>query len=225
MKNTKSTLSKLGNNSKDTASSASSSAHLQIPNTNSTSSGSSDSGAPPSPRSPRTNAAPSDSIASARAVSSVALTRKQDLQFSCWDFGGQEVYYTTHSFFLTERSLFLVVFNLALGANNCRVDYWLNSIKARAPKASIVLVGTHLDDPSVGVEKAEEEMSKLFAKYKKSFRVRHALAVSTNLSKPQNISGLVDKLVELARGEPLLRGRVPTSYCTHASIFSEYNVV
>jgi GTPase SAR1 family protein len=222
MKNTKSTLSKLTNT--DTSSSTSSKVSLQLPNTNSTSSSSSDGLQPASPRGQSSVGILADSVSQAKHAVAVASIKKQDLQFSCWDFGGQEVYYTTHSFFLTERSIFLVVFNLALGANNCRVEYWLNSIKARAPKAAIILVGTHLDDPEAGgVDAATSEMDSLLTKYKKSFRIRGALAVATSLAKPQNISSLVDKLVELARAEPLLRGRVPTSYCTLSLQFDVEN--
>jgi hypothetical protein len=36
---------------------------------------------------------------------------------------GQEIYYATHQFFLSERSLFLVVFNL-LSLVQSRVEYW-----------------------------------------------------------------------------------------------------
>jgi hypothetical protein len=36
---------------------------------------------------------------------------------------GQEIYYSTHKFFLSERSLFLVVFNL-LAPEQAFVEYW-----------------------------------------------------------------------------------------------------
>lgn len=29
------------------------------------------------------------------------------ITYSCWDFAGQEVYYLTHQFFLSERSIYL----------------------------------------------------------------------------------------------------------------------
>src|SRR5271163_4292250 len=30
-----------------------------------------------------------------------------------WDFAGQEVYYTTHQFFLTTRSIYVIVFSIS----------------------------------------------------------------------------------------------------------------
>jgi GTPase SAR1 family protein len=34
------------------------------------------------------------------------------ISFSVWDFAGQEVYYSTHQFYLSRRSMYLVAFNL-----------------------------------------------------------------------------------------------------------------
>jgi hypothetical protein len=71
------------------------------------------------------------------------------ITFSTWDFGGQLVYYATHQFFLSKRSLYLLVFSLATGLSHNRLLSWLNSIQARAPGVSVLLVGTHLDDKRV----------------------------------------------------------------------------
>ncbi|GHO98808.1 hypothetical protein KSF_088560 [Reticulibacter mediterranei] len=63
-----------------------------------------------------------------------------------WDFGGQHIYHATHQFFLTERSLYLVVWNARLGAEQGRLDYWLDTIKTLAPNAPVLLVATHIDE-------------------------------------------------------------------------------
>jgi hypothetical protein len=51
---------------------------------------------------------------------------------SAWDFGGQEIYYSTHQFFLSHRSVYVVVWNIALDEEFSRVEFWLQSILARA---------------------------------------------------------------------------------------------
>ncbi|KAL6046584.1 Myotubularin-like phosphatase domain [Balamuthia mandrillaris] len=72
---------------------------------------------------------------------------KQKVHVSVWDFAGQELYYTTHQFFLSEQSLYVVAFNLATGLENSRVEHWLHSIMARTGgKVPVILVGTHADD-------------------------------------------------------------------------------
>jgi internalin A len=70
----------------------------------------------------------------------------QSLQLNTWDFGGQDIYRATHQFFLTQRSLYLVVWNARLGGEQGRLDYWLNSIRVLAPDAPILLVATHIDE-------------------------------------------------------------------------------
>jgi len=71
---------------------------------------------------------------------------RQSLQLNTWDFGGQDIYRATHQFFLTQRSLYLVVWNARLGGEQGRLDYWLNSIRVLAPDAPILLVATHIDE-------------------------------------------------------------------------------
>lgn len=34
------------------------------------------------------------------------------LEFSLWDFAGQEVYYSTHQFFLNDRAIYIVCCNM-----------------------------------------------------------------------------------------------------------------
>ncbi len=68
------------------------------------------------------------------------------LTLNTWDFGGQDIYRATHQFFLTKRSLYLVVWNARLGGEQGRLDYWLSAIRALAPDASVFLVATHIDE-------------------------------------------------------------------------------
>lgn len=118
--------------------------------------------------------------------------------------------------------MFVIVFSLVLGANNCRVEYWLNSIKARAPKAPIFLVGTHLDDPRVNSAKAQEEMKALQKKYRKTFKIKGVMAVSCNTL--ENINTLLDELAKIATKEPYFGGRIPRSYLRlEARLMTERN--
>ncbi|WP_051942852.1 COR domain-containing protein [Streptacidiphilus rugosus] len=66
------------------------------------------------------------------------------MELSTWDFGGQDIYHATHQFFLSERSLFLLLWDAQVGWEESKLYYWLDMIKARAPHAPVVLVATHL---------------------------------------------------------------------------------
>jgi internalin A len=68
------------------------------------------------------------------------------MTLNTWDFGGQEIYHATHQFFLTNRSLFLLVFNARLGYEQGKLVYWLKTIRANAPESPVVLVATWTDE-------------------------------------------------------------------------------
>jgi hypothetical protein len=97
---------------------------------------------------------------------------------------------------------------MKLGAENTRVEYWLNSIKARAPKAPVFVIGTYLDE--VGPEAAQAQMDAILAKYKKPFRLKGAMAVSCSTLK--NVPELIGEMSTWALKEPYMGGHVPTSY-------------
>lgn len=65
---------------------------------------------------------------------------------STWDFGGQEIYHATYQFFLTNRSLFLLVWNARHGYEQGKLYYWLDTIKNLAPESPILMVATHIDE-------------------------------------------------------------------------------
>ncbi|KAH3741006.1 hypothetical protein DPMN_047724, partial [Dreissena polymorpha] len=67
------------------------------------------------------------------------------LTFSVWDFAGQTVYYNTHQFFLSNRAVYLLLWNVRQGYEHAGLDFWLSSIACHAPKAPIIVVGTHID--------------------------------------------------------------------------------
>ncbi|XP_067128785.1 leucine-rich repeat serine/threonine-protein kinase 1 [Centruroides vittatus] len=66
--------------------------------------------------------------------------------FRTWDFGGQKEYYATHQYFLSKRSLYLVVWRITDGERGVNtILQWLVNIQARAPNAPVLIVGTHYD--------------------------------------------------------------------------------
>ena len=77
--------------------------------------------------------------------------------FNIWDFGGQEIFYPTHQFFLTKNSIYIITFNAEKFQRN-RVEYWMWQIRTvtdiQSPP-SIFLVGTHIDL----IKKTEEELA------------------------------------------------------------------
>ena len=62
-----------------------------------------------------------------------------------WDFGGQEILYGTHQFFLTKRSLYLLVLEDRREDDRSVYD-WLNIIANRADESPVIVVINKSDD-------------------------------------------------------------------------------
>ena len=51
--------------------------------------------------------------------------------FWMWDFAGQELYYFTHQFFISDDALYILVFNVTESFEENKIMYWLNSVGKR----------------------------------------------------------------------------------------------
>ncbi|MEN6551494.1 MAG: COR domain-containing protein [Methanobacterium sp.] len=62
------------------------------------------------------------------------------IKLNIWDFGGQEIYHSTHQFFLTTRSVYLLVWNARKAKDYDSIYYWLHTIEAFGGESPIILV-------------------------------------------------------------------------------------
>lgn len=74
------------------------------------------------------------------------------VQLNIWDFGGQEIMHATHQFFLTERSLYLLVLNARQGEDEGRVEYWLSLINSFAADAPVLIVINQIDQQQLDID-------------------------------------------------------------------------
>ena len=102
----------------------------------------------------------------------------QDFRVNIWDFGGQEIYHATHQFFLTKRSLYLLVADSR--KEHPHLDYWLNIIELFSENSPLLIVKNELGDRPVQMD--EPQLKGRFANLKES--------LPTNLGNPQGGSGL-----------------------------------
>lgn len=66
-------------------------------------------------------------------------------KLNVWDFGGQEIYHATHQFFLTNRSLYIFVWDARQEEEYGRIDYWLHTIESFACDSPIIIVVNKCD--------------------------------------------------------------------------------
>ena len=71
---------------------------------------------------------------------------KSELHLKVWDFGGQEIYHATHQFFLTHRSLYLLVLDARRDEAANRLDYWLRHIQSFAGDSPLIIVVNKNDE-------------------------------------------------------------------------------
>jgi internalin A len=129
-----------------------------------------------------------------------------DMRLSAWDFGGQQIYHATHQFFLTNRSLFLLLWNSRAGWEQGRLRYWLDIITARAPESPIVLVATHVGDRPVDLP--------LYELRREYPRIVDSLSMDN--ATRDGIDALRERLAEEAARLPLMGSEWPTSWLAAA---------
>jgi len=67
-------------------------------------------------------------------------TENQTVKTFLWDFGGQDIYHATHQFFLTKRSLYILVWEARKEEESNSFNYWLNVIKLLGSGSPIIVV-------------------------------------------------------------------------------------
>jgi GTPase SAR1 family protein len=128
------------------------------------------------------------------------------MRLSTWDFGGQEIYHATHQFFLTNRSLFVLLWSARAGWEQGKLHYWLDMITARAPESPIVLVATHL-----GVRPVDLPLTELRAKYPNIVAM-----VNVDNASREGLDEVRELLARQAARLPLMGSEWPTTWLAAA---------
>ena len=100
-----------------------------------------------------------------------------EITLNTWDFGGQHIYHATHQFFLTKRSLYLLVWNARSEVEQGRLDFWLETIRVQAPEAPVLLVATHADErsPDLNYERYKAAFPQIVGHFSVSNRDRRGI--------------------------------------------------
>lgn len=70
---------------------------------------------------------------------------KKTYNADLWDFGGQNVYHHTHQFFLSKRSVYVLVWDCRQTNSTTSVYYWLDLIKLYGKNSPVILVQNRKD--------------------------------------------------------------------------------
>src|SRR6266568_3252568 len=124
------------------------------------------------------------------------------LLLNTWDFGGQDIYHATHQFFLTKRSLYLVVWNARTGDEQSKLDFWLKTLSVRAPEAPVLLVATHIDERPADLNVQQ---------YRRAYpQITGVLQISSKTG--EGLESLEEAVAQQAAALPLMGQPWPTSW-------------
>jgi len=129
------------------------------------------------------------------------------MKLFAWDFGGQQIYHATHQFFLTDKALFVIVWNARTEYTQGRLGYWLDAVKARAPNSPILIVATHVEDRPTIVPPLDE--------WKSAYNIVGYLEVSNKDGR--GIPALRQKIAEVAAALPHMGAERPANWVSAAN--------
>lgn len=75
------------------------------------------------------------------------------IRINIWDFGGQEIMHATHQFYLTKRSLYILVLDARLTQEENRVEYWLKIIQSFGGDSPVIIVGNKTDQHPLDINR------------------------------------------------------------------------
>ena len=127
-----------------------------------------------------------------------------DVRLNVWDFGGQEIMHATHQFFLTKRSLYLLVLDARKGEGESNIHYWLRIIQSYGGD-SPVLVVINKNEPPDHLELNETRLAKDYGPNVKGF-------FKTSCSIGSGIPELRAAIEEQIQQLPHVYDQVPASY-------------
>ena len=101
-------------------------------------------------------------------------TSGNSFRINIWDFGGQEIYHTTHQFFLTKRSLYLLVADTR--QDNTDFNYWLEVVELLSEASPTLIAKNEKQDRLCQIN--ENQLRGRFPNLEK--------ILPTNLASPNN---------------------------------------
>nr|WP_321409581.1 COR domain-containing protein [uncultured Carboxylicivirga sp.] len=122
-----------------------------------------------------------------------------NFRVNIWDFGGQEIYHSTHQFFLTQRSLYLLVWEARSDQQLISFDYWLNVIRLLSNNSPIIIVLNKIDERITNIDEKS-----LKAKFKNIVAFHQVSAKSG-----RNIGDLISEIQSNIDALPLIGDKLP----------------
>ncbi|NEQ39708.1 MAG: hypothetical protein F6K40_27040 [Okeania sp. SIO3I5] len=125
---------------------------------------------------------------------------QHNFQMNIWDFGGQEIYHATHQFFLTKRSLYILV------ADTRKEDtdfyYWLNVVELLSNNSPLLIVKNEKQDRKREIN--QRELQGQFTNIKE--------ILDTNLANNRNLEKIRTEIQHYITNLPHIGNAIPKTW-------------
>jgi len=151
-----------------------------------------------------------------------------NIDVSIWDFAGQHDYYNNHHYFLSTRTVFLVLWKMKNGENGKNgldgLNFWFKSLSSHLqhdltftngkPYFSIIVVGTFLDDENVDkLERSKKFREKEILEIAKSNGIHYPIEIyEVSCSTMENINELKQDIYKTALTHGYMGEKLPIGY-------------
>ncbi len=129
------------------------------------------------------------------------------MELNAWDFGGQQIYHATHQFFLTNRALFVLVWDARHGWEAGKLYQWLDRIQAKAPESPVIIAAAHIDERDADLPL--EDLRKKYPQIKGHYKISNKTGAG--------VKEFRKELAEVAAGLPLMGEEWPAAWLDAAN--------
>ena len=124
------------------------------------------------------------------------------VQVNVWDFAGQEIAHATHRFFLTERSVYMVVLDARSDTQDADAEYWCRTASAFGKQSPIIVV----------LNKQKEKPFDIDRHRLKDRYPTIACFVETDCADRTGLDDLAQQLGNVIRNHPALEDQLPEAW-------------
>ncbi|HEY1190687.1 MAG TPA: COR domain-containing protein, partial [Gemmata sp.] len=135
-----------------------------------------------------------------------------DIALNVWDFGGQEIYHSTHQFFLSKRSLYLLVLAARDTEDQNNVNYWFQMAKSFGGDSRVLVVINKSDEHRLDLNET---------RLRKDYGEQFAGVVRVSCKQPFGRDELTAAIRQQIAGMKDVFTAVPESYFTVKTALEE----
>jgi GTPase SAR1 family protein len=138
------------------------------------------------------------------------IDNDRDFRVNIWDFGGQEIYHTTHQFFLTKRSLYVLV------ADTRKEDtdffYWCKIVELLSDNSPLLIVKNEKQDRHREIN--ERQLRGQFTNFKET--------LATNLATNRGLTEILNNIQHYIEGLPHIGNVLPKTWIKVREILEKH---